>query len=269
MASFQSRIAELATAIAVHTHRIDSYLVEKRLSQLSFEADGPGDLGLPPDIEQCRAAVLEASQGPNDLLRGPRNLIPNTSGEIAFADLAAMIGVDCAVLRRILRFAIAWRVMKEPRPGVVVHSAPDNSYITLTDNYPWDSPGSGTLVDVGGSHGDAALAMARKYPKLRLVVQEVPKEVANSKEKAGLNVEFMGRDFFEERPVNEAEDAQGLGPRFEAGLPYLAMDLVLPVPVCFLTASSGVEADPRFAFQDIQQPPALSNLAILMVLWEG
>jgi hypothetical protein len=75
MSSSQGRIAELATAVATHTRRIDSYLAEKGLLSPSFEANGPVDLGLPPDIEQSRIAALEATQELHDLLQGPRDLL--------------------------------------------------------------------------------------------------------------------------------------------------------------------------------------------------
>lgn len=77
MASPQSRIAELAATVATHTNRIDNYLSEKGLPYPSFEADGPSNLNLPPDIEKSRGVVLEASQELNDLLQGPRELIFN------------------------------------------------------------------------------------------------------------------------------------------------------------------------------------------------
>lgn len=77
MKSSQSRLAELANAVAVHTQRIDSYLCDKALPLPSFAADNPVDLGLPPELEQSRLAVLEASQELNDLLQGPKDLLFN------------------------------------------------------------------------------------------------------------------------------------------------------------------------------------------------
>lgn len=77
MASSQSRIAELATTVAHHTQQVDSYLAEKGLPYPSFESDGPVDLALPPDIEESRNIVLQASQELNDLLQGPRDLLFN------------------------------------------------------------------------------------------------------------------------------------------------------------------------------------------------
>ncbi|KAI0835695.1 putative O-methyltransferase [Hypoxylon sp. FL0890] len=351
MSSSQSRIAELAATIATHTSRVDTYLAEKGLPHPSFEADGPVDLGLPPDVEQSRNIVLEASQELNDLLQGPRNILFNhqhnqllclkfiaqfgiakkipLDGEITYEELAASIGIDSAAVCRILRFGIACRVFREPRLGVVAHSAatrqiaedpamadwvssnvndmwpsaekvidalakwplaeepnqtgfslanatddsfyielsknperarrfggamsffttgPGYSLAHLTDNYHWDSLGSGTVVDVGGSHGDIAFAIARKYPKLHLIVQELPEVVANSKKDGSLNVEFMAHDFFEEQPVKGADVyifrqifhnwpdkycvkiLKALAPALRKGSRILAMDFVMPPP---------------------------------------
>jgi hypothetical protein len=75
MSSSRSKIADLATRVAIHTQKVDAYLAEKSLPQPSFDEDGPLDLGLPADIEQSRIIVLQATQELNDLLKGPRDLL--------------------------------------------------------------------------------------------------------------------------------------------------------------------------------------------------
>lgn len=75
----------------------------------------------------------------------------------------------------------------------------------LTDGYPWDSISKGTVVDLGGSHGDAAFALARKYNNLSLVVQDLSKTIAGCKEQEGLDVKFMAHDFFEDQVVKNAD----------------------------------------------------------------
>jgi hypothetical protein len=45
------------------------------------------------------------------------------NGEISFLDLSAATGINDAALAKILRLGIVHRVFKEPRPGVVAHSA--------------------------------------------------------------------------------------------------------------------------------------------------
>ena len=36
----------------------------------------------------------------------------------------------------------------------------------IIENIPWASFGSGTVVDLGGSHGDAMIAVAKQFPTL-------------------------------------------------------------------------------------------------------
>ncbi|KAJ8121801.1 hypothetical protein ONZ43_g1835 [Nemania bipapillata] len=308
MLSQQSRIAQLANIVASCTQQIDDYLAQNALPYPSFDPNAPTDLGLTPDIEKLRVAVLEATQELNDLLQGPRDLLFDhhhnqlvylkfisdfgiakqvpVDGEISYGDLATKVGVDEAALCRILRLGIAHRVFREPRPGIISHSAiskqisddpnmadwvsanvndmwpsawklvdalkrwpqaeepnetgfslannttesfyaelskdPERahrfggamSFFTtgegyslrhLTDGYRWDAIGNGTVVDVGGSKGDAAFAIAHKYPDIQLIVQELPEVVAISKDEPGLNVKFMEHDFFTEQPVKNAD----------------------------------------------------------------
>lgn len=71
----------------------------------------------------------------------------------------------------------------------------------LTDGYPWVSIPFGSVIDLGSSHKNAAFALARKYPNLRLIVQDLPEVVASSKKKDGVDVKFMAHNFFEEHPI--------------------------------------------------------------------
>jgi trans-aconitate methyltransferase len=118
----------------------------------------------------------------------------------------------------------------------------------LTEGYPWDSVKSGTVIDLGGSHGDVAFALAKKYPDLNLIVQELPEVVANSKEEEGLNVKFMTHDFFQPQPVKDADVyfyrwtmhnwpdkycvkiLQALIPALKKGARVLIVDFVMPPP---------------------------------------
>ncbi|KAF1969842.1 S-adenosyl-L-methionine-dependent methyltransferase [Bimuria novae-zelandiae CBS 107.79] len=75
----------------------------------------------------------------------------------------------------------------------------------LTEGYPWEPINSGTVVDLGGSNGDAAFAQAKRFPGLNLIVQEPPEVVVNSQEEEGLNVKFMTHDFFQPQPVEDAD----------------------------------------------------------------
>jgi SAM-dependent methyltransferase len=119
----------------------------------------------------------------------------------------------------------------------------------LTDGYAWNAVSAGTVVDVGGSLGDAAFAIARKYPDISLTVQELPEVVAISKEEPGLNVKFMVHDFFKEQPIKDADVymlrwilhnwpdkyciqiLNALVPALKPGSRVLVMDFVMPPPL--------------------------------------
>ncbi|RAQ98860.1 putative O-methyltransferase [Stemphylium lycopersici] len=351
MSSSQSRIAEIAATIAQHTQRVDEYLSKNSLPYPSFDASGPVDLGLPSELEESRNIVLRATQELNDLLHSPKELIFNhhhnamlymhfisrfdiahkvpVDGEITFKDLATKLGMDSAAVTNVLRLGIAFRVFKEPRPGVIAHSAAsrqlaENALIAdwvavtsgelwpaaqnvvdalakwpkaaepnqtgfslanqtdlafydvltkeperarrfggamsffstgegyslrhLTDGYPWATVSFGTVVDLGGSHGDAAFALARKFPDLHLVVQDLPEVIANANVKAGLDVKFLAHNFFEEQPVKGADvyyyrwtlhnwpdqycikALRALVPALKPGSRILIIDAVMPPP---------------------------------------
>lgn len=118
----------------------------------------------------------------------------------------------------------------------------------LTDGYPWATVSFGTVVDLGGSHGDAAFALARKFPDLHLVVQDLPEVIANANVKAGLDVKFLAHNFFEEQPVKGADvyyyrwtlhnwpdqycikALRALVPALKPGSRILIIDAVMPPP---------------------------------------
>jgi hypothetical protein len=56
---------------------VDKFITDKQLPHPSFDAKAPVELGLPPDIERARCAVLQATQELNDLLQKPRDILLN------------------------------------------------------------------------------------------------------------------------------------------------------------------------------------------------
>ncbi|KAH9905813.1 S-adenosyl-L-methionine-dependent methyltransferase [Xylariomycetidae sp. FL2044] len=321
-----SRIAALAARISANTTKVDEYLAANSLPPLSFDADAPPQFpgqNKDPDIETARQSVITDTLELNQLMRGPREhlfsyhpahllsqlaivrfdlarLVPlddgggGGGGEATFASLAAATGLGEAHLRRLLRHAISQRVFREPRPGVVSHTAasrllaedrdvadwvrwaadecwpaayhaceamarwpgseepnqtgfalanrtdlglfeylatqperaarfaagmrlyaarPDLDVRHLVAGWNWgDLPAGATVVDVGGSHGAAAIALARAYPSLGLevVVQDIDAqtiEAADARKPAdvGARVRYMVHDFFAEQPVRGAD----------------------------------------------------------------
>lgn len=75
--------------------------------------------------------------------------------------------------------------------------------------YDWASLGKATVVDVGGSHGLVSIALAKEFPDLQFVVQDLPKVIEDAKTKAPAELSdrliFQAHNFFEEQPVKNAD----------------------------------------------------------------
>ena len=79
----------------------------------------------------------------------------------------------------------------------------------LVYGFDWASLGAGTVVDVGGGHGQTCVALAEKYTDLSFVVQDLP-NVIQGRDSAALEglekrIRFMEHDFFTEQLVKDAD----------------------------------------------------------------
>ena len=80
----------------------------------------------------------------------------------------------------------------------------------LVDAYPWAELGDAKLVDLGGSHGFVCVALAEKFPRLKFVVQDLPRMV-NSVQPGSIpesvrdRIEFVSHNFFEPQPAKDAD----------------------------------------------------------------
>lgn len=80
----------------------------------------------------------------------------------------------------------------------------------LLANYDWASidAASGTLVDVGGSHGFVCTALAAQHPHIKFIVQDLPKTVSSAPalpENLAGRVTYQAHDFFTPQPVKGAD----------------------------------------------------------------
>jgi hypothetical protein len=78
----------------------------------------------------------------------------------------------------------------------------------VVDNYDWASLGDGAIVvDVGGSLGDIATSLARQYPNISCIVQDLPEVIASAVVPDSLEqrLSFMEHDFFTEQPIKNAD----------------------------------------------------------------
>ncbi|KAI0123645.1 sterigmatocystin 8-O-methyltransferase [Xylariales sp. AK1849] len=79
----------------------------------------------------------------------------------------------------------------------------------LVNGYPWEDLGSGPVVDVGGSTGNAAIALARSFPDLTIIVQDLPDNANAGRQAAEATlpdhilsrITFQGHDFTQPQPV--------------------------------------------------------------------
>jgi hypothetical protein len=78
----------------------------------------------------------------------------------------------------------------------------------VTEASLWNSV-TGTVVDVGGADGTVAQELAKKYPSIKIVVQDLPNVIENAKDLQSTplspQVTFQSHDFFTEQPVHGAE----------------------------------------------------------------
>lgn len=79
----------------------------------------------------------------------------------------------------------------------------------LIDSYDFGSIGHDTIVDVGGSHGQVSIAVARKYPDIKCIVQDLPDTIIglDSRVRDDLKgrVTGMEYDFLTPQPVEGAD----------------------------------------------------------------
>lgn len=85
-------------------------------------------------------------------------------------------------------------------------SAPEWNIRHLLSGYDWSSV-KGTIVDVGGNQGQAAMALAREFPHLsKIVVEDLPAVIQPAK--ASLPAELSKRISFLEHDFHELQPAQ-------------------------------------------------------------
>lgn len=81
----------------------------------------------------------------------------------------------------------------------------------IANLYPWQSLGNGTVVDMGGGNGQVIIPIARAYPSLKFVVQDLVgaseqgKETVSGDAQLKGRIDFMAHDFRNEQPVKDAD----------------------------------------------------------------
>lgn len=87
--------------------------------------------------------------------------------------------------------------------------SPGYSLHYMVASGPWAKlPSNGKVVDMGGSHGQAMMAVAEKYPHLHFLVQDLPATIDAHPavpEMLQGRVEFAAHDFFTPQPARNAD----------------------------------------------------------------
>ncbi|KAI1278176.1 S-adenosyl-L-methionine-dependent methyltransferase [Xylaria sp. FL0933] len=177
---------------------------------------------------------------------GLARLVPS-DGSITFAELAVSAGLGESHVRKLIRHAITQHISRETRPVVVSHSArADDCWLAAyhpceaiarwsaseepNENWVFSresevctrfAPGIRLyaarpdlnvhhLFNVGGSHGETAMALARAFPSMNLVVQDIDsprlsKQDSRKPADAADRVHYMTHDFFTEQPIHDAD----------------------------------------------------------------
>ncbi|KAL8830046.1 MAG: hypothetical protein Q9191_001663 [Dirinaria sp. TL-2023a] len=122
----------------------------------------------------------------------------------------------------------------------------------VVDGFPWGSIENGKVVDIGGSQGSVSIALARKFPSIKCIVQDRPDVVELGRRELNSDlihrVIFMEHDFFKAQPVIHADVyllrfilhnwsnayavriLRALVPALKDGARVLVMDQVIPDP---------------------------------------
>ncbi|KAI1360047.1 S-adenosyl-L-methionine-dependent methyltransferase [Xylaria arbuscula] len=137
------------------------------------------------------------------IARWPGSGEPNETGfSLASRSSLGMFDILASEPERAARFAAGMRLYAS-RLDLDVHY--------LVDAWPWGELQEGaTVIDVGGSHGEAAIALARTYPSFKFIVQDIDARTiqeADSRKPADVadRVRYMTHDFFIEQSIRKAD----------------------------------------------------------------
>ncbi|KAI1323781.1 S-adenosyl-L-methionine-dependent methyltransferase [Xylariaceae sp. FL0255] len=120
---------------------------------------------------------------------------PNETGfSIANGTSQSIYDVFGSNPEKAIRFATAMKAYT---------SSPEFDISYVLDCYDWASLGQACLVDVGGSQGHIAAALAQRFNNLEVVVQDTEASIAGAIVPEGLEtrMRFMAHNFFQPQPV--------------------------------------------------------------------
>lgn len=207
-------------------------------------------------IEDVRAATLHLASA---LEKFPASDEPTETGiglasqEHDSQPLESFYGLLAKAPERARRFAATMSLFQKGDSFSLRH---------LVDGFPWaDLPEGARVVDLGGSTGNAAIAVASRFPQLKFTVQDLSSTIAAAPPvPVGLNIELVVHDILQPQPVKGAavylfrwilhnwpdkyaiRILQSLIPALTTGARILLMDAVTPP---FGSLPNTIERDAR------------------------
>ncbi|KAK8136213.1 O-methyltransferase [Apiospora sp. TS-2023a] len=147
------------------------------------------------DLWQAAAHTCEA------ICKYPGSEEPNETGfALANGSDKSVYQIFAENPERAGRFGNAMRSFTEGTGFEVSH---------VVNGYPWADHGKGRVVDVGGSQGFVSIALARQFPNMEFVVQDLQPVVESAKNAVPADVssrvQLMVHDFMTEQPVKGAD----------------------------------------------------------------
>lgn len=168
-------------------------------------------------------------------------------------------------------------------PGAALHH--------LVEAFRWSELGKALVVDVGGNSGHASVALAKAYPDLEFIVQDLPSAIDHALERAKdleadiqKRVNFRAHDFFKEQPEKNADiylvrrilhdwsdrEARAIlaniRDAMKAGSRMLIMDTVLPEPQSGSLTQEAIQRSSNLGMQQMfnSQERTLAEWEILL-----
>ncbi|KAJ0302780.1 hypothetical protein COL516b_006817 [Colletotrichum fioriniae] len=275
-----SLLLELAEATLASAKRLNEGLAAEGLQQPSFAADGPVYVvpkTASKETQDAKTAVAEVAFQLFQLVTGPSELLPNITaswlyqfnvlshvpleGTVTYDTLASKAQVPESLLKGVARMVMTSKILAEPKPGHVTHTASSAMFHKVPNMRDWAGymfsasiPTAAAMI--GGSTGHASYAVAAAYDHLSFEVQDLG-AVVNGKETTKVadasgsigRVSFKAHSFFETQPttgaavymlrmiIHDWPDSEAtsilsnLVPALKAGKStLLIMDTVLPSP---------------------------------------
>ncbi|GAW15863.1 hypothetical protein ANO14919_052850 [Xylariales sp. No.14919] len=210
----EQTFAEMATKSGLSETGVRK-LVRFAVTQRIFEEPKPGvvahsavsrllaeDSGVHDFVATCTDDLWQAAaQTCNAMSQFPGSEEPNETGFTVANNTTEPIHEFMAHFpRRSTRFANMMRAF-------TVGDAFDLKYVA--DFYPWAQHNGGTLVDVGGSQGFVSVDLARRFPSMKFVVQDLEPVISDAQGQIPSDetdrVSLMVHDFFLPQPISNAD----------------------------------------------------------------